>query len=171
MGEPTPTPEPMPTPAPEPTPAPTPEPAPNPEPTPKKAFTQADIDNAVAEARAQWEKQQSQAEKLAKMSAGEREKEQLRLDREQYEKDRAALDRQLLEQEAAKQLREKGVPESFAARVCGKDAEETKSNIDAFVNEWNAAVQAEINDKLKGKTPPAAGEHQGTDPFLAGFGK
>ena len=48
MGEPTPTPEPMPTPA------PTPEPAPNPEPTPEKAFTQADIDNAVAEAKAQW---------------------------------------------------------------------------------------------------------------------
>ena len=62
MGEPTPTPEPMPTPA------PTPEPAPNPEPTPEKAFTQADIDNAVAEAKAQWEKQQSRAEKLAKMS-------------------------------------------------------------------------------------------------------
>ena len=45
MGEPTPTPEPMPTPA--------------PEPTPEKAFTQADIDNAVAEARAQWEKQRN----------------------------------------------------------------------------------------------------------------
>ena len=54
MGEPTPTPEPMPTPA--------------PEPTPEKAFTQADIDNTVAEAKAQWEKQQSRAEKLAKMS-------------------------------------------------------------------------------------------------------
>lgn len=169
MEEPTSMPDSIPASAPESKPAP--EPVPNPEPTPEKAFTQADIDNAIAEAKAEWEKQQSQAEKLAKMSAGEREKEQLRLDREKYEKDRAALDRQLLEHEAAKQLRERGVPESFAARVCGKDAEETKSNIDAFVNEWNAAVQAEINDKLKGKTPPVAGEQHETDPFLAGFGK
>ena len=36
-----------------------PTPTPEPMPTPEKSFTQADIDNAVAEARAQWEKQRN----------------------------------------------------------------------------------------------------------------
>lgn len=160
---PTPEPTPIPTPAPAPEPAPTPEPAPAPE--PEKTFTQQDLDDAVskavADAQKTWQTEQSQAERLAKLSGNEREKEQLRIDREKYEQDRAALDRRLLEQEAAEQLKAKGVPAKFASRVCGKDAEETKANIDTFAEEWNSAISAGVNDKLKG-TPPKAPTAQNT---------
>lgn len=126
-------------------------------PAPEKTFTQKDLDDAISkavvEARKGWNTEQSQAEKLAKMSEDERIKEQNRLDREKIDRDRAELDRRLLEQEAAEQLRKAGVPDSFADRVCGKDAEETKTIIDAFVKEWNSAISAGVNDKLKGTTP------------------
>ena len=131
------------------------------DPTPAASFTQDDIDKAVAAAVAAakegWDKERSEAERLAKLSKDEREKEQLRLDREKLDADRAKLDRELLVHEAAKQLREKGVPDSFAERVIGKDADETKSNIDGFAKEWGDAIQSGINERLKGSPPPMPG--------------
>lgn len=151
--EPTPT-EPTPT---EPTP---PEPK-EPPAEPKPSFTQSDIDKAVEAAvkaaKEGWDKERSEAERLAKLSKDEREKEQFRLDREKLDADRAKLDRELLVHEAAKQLREKGVPEMFAERVIGKDADETKSNIDGFAKEWSDAIQSGINERLKGSPPPMPG--------------
>ena len=69
------------------------------DPTPEATFTQDDIDKAVAAAVAAkegWDKERSEAERLAKLSKDEREKEQLRLDREKLDADRAKLDRELL---------------------------------------------------------------------------
>ena len=160
--------EPIPTPAPGNEPAPpTPpvEPTPPIEPTPpeppEKFFTQKDLDDAIAaaveKAKKGWDKERTEADRLAKLSEDERAKEQLRLDREKYETERAALDRELLVNEAAKQLRAAGVSDSFAKLVCGKDAEETKTNIDVFTKEWNAAIEAAVNERLKGNPPRTGG--------------
>lgn len=167
MAEPTPTPEPIETPEPTSTPESTPAPEPTPEPTPAPTFSQEDVNKAVADAKKEWETQQN----LNKLPDDERIKEQNRLDREQLDKDRAELDRRILEQDAADMLREKGINTKFAKQLCGKDAEETKANIDAFAEEWNKAISAGINDKLKGTPPKAGGDPPPpVDPFLQGFG-
>ncbi|MCC8160114.1 MAG: DUF4355 domain-containing protein [Oscillospiraceae bacterium] len=130
------------------------------EPAAEKSFTQEDIDaavsKAVAEAQGKWKAEQDQAARLAKLSAQEREKEQLKIDRENFNKERDALNREKLEMEAAKQLKAAGVPESFAAQVTGATADETKANIDAFAKEWNAAVGAGVDERLKGKPPKSS---------------
>ncbi len=175
MAEPTPNPAPQggqEPPSPEPTPNPAPqggqEPTPNPEPTPPApSFSQADIDAAVEAARKEWEEQQ----KLNSLPEDEKGKEQLRLDREKYNKDREALDRRILEQDAADMLREKGIDTKFAKQLCGKDTDETKTNIESFAEAWNTAISAGVESKLKGKTPKTGGGQQAqTDPFLKGFG-
>lgn len=121
-----------------------------------KALTQEDIDNAIAKARKAWEAEQDQAARLAKLSKEEREKEQLRLDKEAFEAERAALAREKLEIETAKQLSGKNLSPEFAPILCGKDAEETKANIEAFEAAFNAAVEAAVTDRMKG-TPPKTG--------------
>ncbi len=134
-------------------------------PAPEQKFTQTDIDKAVAAAvkaaKEGWDRERSEAERLAKLSKEEREKEQFRIDREKFDADRAALDREMLVNEAAKQLRAVGVSDNFAELVCGKDAEETKANIDAFTKDWNAAIEEAVNTRLKGKPPKTGG---GTPP-------
>ena len=63
---------------------------------PQPSFTQSDIDKAVEAAvkaaKEGWDKERSEAERLAKLSKDEREKEQFRLDREKLDADRAKLD-------------------------------------------------------------------------------
>lgn len=121
-----------------------------------KALTQEDIDKAIANARKAWEKEQDQAARLAKLSKDEREKEQLRLDKEAFEAERAALAREKLEIETAKQLSGKNLSPEFAPILCGKDADETKANIETFETAFNAAVEAAVTDRMKG-APPKTG--------------
>lgn len=139
-------------------------------PTPEKTFTQNDIDAAVNAAKADWEKEQNQAARLAKMTKEQREQEQLRLDREKLDNDIAAFQRNQLIAETANQLMERGLPKNFAEHLCGKDADETKTNIEAFEKDFNTAVQTAVKEQLKGTPPKVVPVPETeTDPFLAGF--
>lgn len=122
-------------------------------------FTQKDIDRAVEEARRQWTAEQDEAARLSKLSKDEREREKLRLDREKFEKEKTEFAHKQLELETARQLTERRLPASMAARICGKNAEETKANIDAFEMEWNEALKMAVNDRLKSTPPRVPGIH------------
>lgn len=128
---------------------------------PNRGFTQADIDRAVEEAKKQWAAEQDEADRLSKLSKDEREREKLRIDREKFDKERAAFAREKLEAETARQLAERRLPASMAARICGKDAEETKANIDAFEAEWNEALKTAVNERLRSTPPRVPGSRQG----------
>ena len=141
----------------EPTPNPTSTPAPAPAPETEKAFTQADIDKAIAEAKEQWKaglKEQldsarSEGEKLAKMTAAERKAEEDRIEREKFEKERAEFERKSIVAEVTRQLADKGLPVAFAEMVAGADAETAKRNIELLGGEWSKAISAAVDERLR----------------------
>ncbi len=153
--------EPIPNPAPSPEPDPTPAPSPDPSPASEKTFTQAELDEAIAAAKAEWKsglKQQledakSEGEKLAKMTAAERKAEEERIEREKFAKEKAEFERKSMVAEVKSQLADKGLPVTFAEMVAGADAEQSKANIEAFEKAWNGAVEAAVKSKLGGRTP------------------
>lgn len=140
----------------------------------EKQFTQNDIDKAVSEAKKQavedWKEEQNEAKRLSKLTTEEREKEQLKKDRAKFDKEKAEFAHQQLIAETKNQLMERKLPASFAANLCGKNAEETKANIDAFEKDFKAAIEAAVTDRMKGTSPKRGDGGGETDPFLNGLG-
>ena len=131
----------------------------------EKTFTQAELDEAIAAAKAEWksglkeqlEHAKSEGEKLAKMTAAERKAEEERIEREKFAKEKAEFERKSIVAEVKSQLADKGLPVTFAEMVAGADAEQSKANIEAFEKAWNGAVEAAVKSKLGGKTPNIGG--------------
>ncbi len=139
------------------------------------SFTQEDIDSAVSAAveaaQQQWKQEADEAAELAKLSKDEREKKQFELDKSKFETERAKFAREKLVLETQKQLSEKKLPSEFAELLTGADAVATLKNIDGFETAFSKAVEAAVNDRLKGGAPKTSGGSAAkTDPFLAGFG-
>lgn len=95
----------------------------------------------------------TEADRLAKLSATEREAEE----KKAFQTEREQFNREKLETETAKQLALKGLPTDFAKQLTGKDATETLANIAAFEKQYNAALEKGVNDRLKGSSPKAGG--------------
>ena len=146
-----------------------------------KTFTQADIDKAVAEAtkdllsqdkvneivekrlareREKAEKERTQAEELAKLSAEERKQKEFEIEmakrNEQYEaqmkefnKMKADFEKTQLLAQVQKELNDRNLPIGMANQLLGKDAEDSMANIKTFEKDWNDSLQKALDDKLK----------------------
>ena len=127
-------------------------------------------DITVEEAQKKWKEDADEAARLAKLNKDERAKEEMRIEREKFEKEKSEFAQKQLVAETANQLLERGLSKNFAECLCGKTAEETKANIDAFEKDFNAAVEKAVTERMKGN-PPKFNEpdNKGNDPFLAGF--
>lgn len=140
----------------------------------EKTYTQAEFDKALlAETdkrvnqalenkKAEWEKDYSErlkaekdeAARLAKMSADERAKAEFEKEKELFNNERSTYQRDKLVFECTKQLASENLSVEFAEILTGTDAESTKSNIDKFKTAFNKAVEASVEERLKGNTPP-----------------
>lgn len=135
-----------------------------------ESFSRSDVDkavqNAVKKAKSEWD----EAQRLARMSEDERERAQFEKEKKQLQSDRAALEREKLVAETGRQLANKKLPSEFAKLLTGADAEETNANIGAFESAFGRALEAAVNDRLKGKTPKGA-DNAGaqTDAFIEGL--
>lgn len=142
-----------------------------------EAELSAEVDRRVQQAQKKWQadlegrlkSERDEGARLAKLSADERAKEEQKKAQEAFEKERSQYKRERLEFETTKQLAELKLPVSFASLLAGADAEATKANIENFQKEWNAALQNEIESKLKGNAPKSGAVSE-TDAFLTGFG-
>ncbi|TES48074.1 DUF4355 domain-containing protein [Shouchella lehensis] len=119
---------------------------------------------ATAKQKAEQEKEnaikaaKAEAEKLAGLSAAEKQKlqdEQYKADLEAREK---ALSQRELKIEAINILSEKKLPVSFADLLLSSDAENTKKNIDTFETAFRQAVQDGVTERLKSPTPKGGGK-------------
>lgn len=132
--------------------------------TKEKTFTQDELEKIIEKRLAREKKnlaekieaERQEAEKLAKMS--ERERQQALLDkREKALAEReAALNKANLLNETTKQLSSKNLPIEFADYLMADNAENTFNRISDFESKWNAALEAEINKRLKGNAPVAS---------------
>ena len=113
--------------------------------------------------------ERKEAEELAKLSADER----ARVEAERRESDLKKKEEALLEKErqfTKKQLemdtvdvlRERKLPTTFSSFVLGEDAEGTLENIVKFQEEWQQAIEVEVNKRLASGVPRVGNKQTGT---------
>ena len=123
----------------------------------EKKYTDADVNDIINKKYAKWkseqEKAESEAKKLSKMNAEDKQKYQLDK-REQELADREAeITRRELTAEAKTILSERGLPIELVDVVNLADADSVRNSIDALQKSWEEAVQKGIADKTKGGAP------------------
>lgn len=115
-----------------------------------KSKAEADIAKAVADAKAEWERQ-------AKMTEDERVREaSVKREKELADKEKALALRENTAN-AKELLTEKHIDTNMAKFLVTSDAEETMKNIEEFEKAYAKAIEAGVEDKLKGKTPEDKG--------------
>lgn len=118
-----------------------------------KTYDQAYIDKLLADQKAAQDAAVKEALKVAGMdpedkAAYEKQQEEKRLaDRE------AEIARRELKADAKEVLAGNGIPAEFLEVLVGKDLEETKANAETFKKQFDAAVQAQVEKRISGKTP------------------
>lgn len=130
----------------------------------EKTFTQKELDSIIEKRLAkekkkmseQIEKERTEAERLANLSAEERKQEELRMQQEAYESQlkefedmKKQFEKEQLLSETTKQLNGFQLPIEMARYLVGADAETTKSNIDNFQKLWTKALQDAVDSRLK----------------------
>lgn len=116
------------------------------------------VSTAVTEAQEKWQlmtdDKLSEAEKLAKMTKEEKAR-YLQKKKEKELTDReAAVTRKELMAEAKNTLAEKKLPVELAEVLSYTDADSCKSSIAAVEKAFQKAVEAAVNERLKGGEPP-----------------
>lgn len=157
--------------------APTPEPEPKPEPGSDPApqsfddflknkdyqaefdrRVQKGIDTALAKAQEKWQAltddKLSEAEKLAKMTKEEKAQYLAQKQEKALAAREADITKRELMAEAKNTLAEKKLPVGLAEVLNYADAESCSKSIEAVEKAFQEAVQAAVEEKLKGGTPP-----------------
>lgn len=116
------------------------------------------VQQALQTARTKWEAlmddKLSEAEKLAKMTKEEK-AQYMQQKREKELADReVSITRRELMAEAKNTLAEKGLPSDLAEVLDYKDAEACKKSLETVEKAFQKAVQAGVEERLKGGKPP-----------------
>jgi hypothetical protein len=103
--------------------------------------------------KAKLELEKAEAAKLAKMS--EADKAQALLDKSKLELEtrEKSLAQKELKLETINILNDKKLPITFADILLGEDADKTKANVDTFDKAFREALEAAVNERLKGNPP------------------
>ena len=129
---------------------------------------EVDIDTKIAEAVAKAQKtfeetlkkqeaeRKKKEEQLSKLSDDERQKAELENTRKELESQKIEFEREKLKYEMTKVMAERNLPVEFTEYLIAEDNESTLKRITTFEKRFKAAVEAEVNERLKGK-PPTAG--------------
>lgn len=118
-----------------------------------KTYDQTYVEKLLADQKAAQEAAVAEALKVAKMdeeSKAAYEKEQAAKKLAERE---AEIARRELKADARGVLAEKEVPAEFLDMLLGKDMKETTKNVETFKSRFDAAVQAQVEKRLVGKTP------------------
>lgn len=117
------------------------------------------VGTAVKNAEEKWkvlmDDNLSEAEKLAKMTKAE----QIEYKNKKLEKELEALKREKEASELAAEARKTlagekiTIPDELLANLIGKDAAQTKVNVESFSKMYKAAVQDGVKEALKGEPP------------------
>ncbi len=112
-----------------------------------------EVDSIVKSKRSRWQKEleeeKNEAARLAKLSEEERQQALIQKEKDDFEQEKAAFRQEQLLVEKGKQLQEIGIPSAFAARIQGDTAEEAIKDVKSFKAEWDKALEAAVNEKLK----------------------
>lgn len=126
-----------------------------------KVFSQEEVDKIVqgriAKERKSWEKQlqeqQTEAQKLEKMSEKEKKKYQEEKRIKDLDDREAAITRRELTAQAKVQLADKGIPTKLAEILILTDADSCKKSIETVEKAFQTAVQRAVEERIKGREP------------------
>lgn len=120
------------------------------------------VQTAVTKAQEKWtalqDEKLSEAEKLAKMTKDEKAAYMTQKREKELADREAAITRRELQAEAKNTLTSKGLPIELADVLVYTDADACNASIEAVEKAFTAAVQAAVNEKLKGDAPKKAPE-------------
>lgn len=142
-----------------------------------KTFTQDDVNRIIqdrlAKERQKWEKEfetklteaKTEAEKLAKMNAEQRAEYERKKREEELAKREAEITRRELRATALETLAEKGLPKQLADILVYTDAESCQKSIENVEKVFREAVEAAVNERLKGEPPKGGSGGKGNTDF------
>jgi hypothetical protein len=131
------------------------------------------VTDALKTAQEKWEldyktkleAEKAEAEKLAKMSATEKAEALLAKTQKDIADREKAIAQKELKLETINILNEKKLPITFADVLLGEDADKTKANVDTFDKAFREAVEAAVNERLKGNPPKGGSGGNAGDNF------
>ena len=124
----------------------------------------ARIQQAVEKARAEWERAQSENQRVAAMTAEERAGYELtRRENELIEREKQLLRRELKAM-ALEQLSARGLPADLADALSYESEQACLTGLDKLEKSFRAAVQQAVDERLRGEAPTAgANRHADTE--------
>lgn len=112
----------------------------------EKKNAQKDIEQAIEDTK-------KEAKRLSELSKEERDSEEYEKLKQELADNKAKVARMELESDTIENLKEEGLPIEFKSFLIGENAESTLENINLFKPLFLDAVQAEVEKRLKGRTP------------------
>lgn len=127
----------------------------------KKNFSQEELNAAVKKAKedllAQQAEEAAEKKRLEKMTPEERKEDALKQADAKSAKLEAELMRMKLEKQASELLTEKKLPAGLSKVLSYESEESLKKSLETVEAAFKSEVEAEVNAKLKGKTPVGLG--------------
>lgn len=118
-----------------------------------KTYDQSYIDKLLADQQAAMDAAVAEALKVAGMDADSKAAYEKQQEEKKLAEREADIALRELKADTRELLAKKDVPVEFLDMLVGRDLEATKGNIDAFKKQFDAAVQAQVEKRLAGKTP------------------
>lgn len=140
--------------------------APETEDLPQDAGTDAAaeaIDALRAELEAKLRQMLDEQLKLSRMTDAERADYEAGCREDELEQREKAVSRRELRADAMEALEARGLPKALADAVCYDGAEAMRASMDAVETAFREAVQAAVEDRLRGGSPEAGASAQGVD--------
>lgn len=125
----------------------------------EKKYTDEDVNQIINSKFKKWkmeqEKKISEAQKLAQMDEAEKAEYERKQLEEELKKLRSEKTKSEMISVSRKMLQENNISisDDLISSIITEDADKTKENINAFIENFNAAVEKEVNERLK-STPP-----------------
>ena len=127
------------------------------EPQGGKSYSEADVEAKIAEAKAAWEAEQQEKQRLAKLSPEERAKAEGEAQAQELTKLRTELLQRDLKDAAVKKLTDEGFPVGLADLLTYTDKESMEKSLQQTQEVFKSALEAAVKERLRGKTPEGLG--------------
>ena len=127
------------------------------EPQDSKSYSEAELNAKIAEAKAAWEAEQQEKQRLAKLSPEERAKAEGEAQAQELTKLRTELLQRDLKDAAVKKLTDEGFPVGLADLLTYTDKESMEKSLQQTQEVFKSALEAAVKERLRGKTPEGLG--------------
>ena len=122
-----------------------------------KIYSEADVNAKIAAAKAAWEAEQQEQQRLSRLTPEERARAEGEARNKELEKLRSELLQRDLKDAALKKLADDGFPVGLADLLAYTDQESMEKSLKHTQDVFKSALEAAVKERLRGKTPEGLG--------------